>query len=175
MIPRNTTGISRLMSNKQKNKMKTTTIEKIAVAVWQHYSARHGKNKQEFLWDIEAVHKGGADSGIPAFTYFNDTCAFFDKYRSLIRQKLIEDADEYEMSITEMVKSFAVFDGCFQTAKDEADFWAILSGKKTNSELKDHFKNGLCFYALEEASNFIIEDKKGNIDFLLEKEKGKTK
>ena len=88
----------------------------------------------------------GADAGFVGFTYYSDTCKFFDDNKDLIFEQLLEDrANVGYNSLTEMLSSFR----CFKDV-DTYDIEAFLinSDDESNEE-QTTLKNGLAWYALE--------------------------
>ena len=95
---------------------------------------------------LRDVANHGADAGFVGFTYYSDTCNFFDDNKDLIMKQLLEDrASIGYSSLTEMLSSFR----CFKDV-DTYDIEAFLinSNDESNEE-QTTLKNGLAWYALE--------------------------
>ena len=95
---------------------------------------------------LKDVANNGADAGFVGFTYYSDTCKFFDDNKDLIMEQLLEDrwSIGYK-SLTEMLSSFKCFKGV-DTYNIEA--FLINSDDESNEE-QTTLKNGLAWYALE--------------------------
>ena len=95
---------------------------------------------------LKDVANYGADAGFVGFTYYSDTCKFFDDNKELIFKQLLDDrVNSGYNSLTEMLSSFR----CFKDV-DTYDIEAFLinSDDKSNNE-QTTLKNGLAWYALE--------------------------
>ena len=95
---------------------------------------------------LKNIANYGADSGFVGFTYYNDTCKFFDDNKELIFKQLLDDrVNSGYNSLTEMLSSFR----CFKDV-DTYDIEAFLinSDDESNNE-QTTLKNGLAWYALE--------------------------
>ena len=95
---------------------------------------------------LKDVANHGADAGFVGFTYYSDTCKFFDDNKDLIMEQLLEDrASIGYSSLTKMLSSFK----CFKDV-DTYDIEAFLinSDDESNEE-QTTLKNGLAWYALE--------------------------
>lgn len=91
-----------------------------------------------------AIH--GAVAGFVGFTYYSDTCKFFDDNKDLIMEQLLKNRVSIGYnSLTEMLSSFK----CFKNI-DTYDIEAFLinSDDESNDE-QTTLKNGLAWYALE--------------------------
>ena len=58
---------------------------------------------EETLKDVSMY---GADFGVPNFTYYSETCKFFQKNKSLIINALNEDAASFGENVIDMVHGF---------------------------------------------------------------------
>ncbi len=81
--------------------------------------------------ELEEVAEHGASTGWPGFTYYTDTCKFYDEHDDLIWEALAEDAENMGVSPIEMISGFTEARGI---------------------ENYDTFKNLLAWYALEHAA-----------------------
>ena len=95
---------------------------------------------------LKDIANYGADAGFVGFTYYNDTCKFFDDNKDLIFEQLLEDRVNIGYnSLTEMLSSFK----CFKDV-DTYDIEAFLINCDDESnEEQTTLKNGLAWYALE--------------------------
>ena len=101
------------------------------------------QNNASTLRDV-AIH--GADARFSGFTYYSDTCKFFDDNKDLIMKQLLKNRVSVGYSsLTEMLSSFR----CFKNV-DTYDIEAFLinSNDESNEE-QTTLKNGLAWYALE--------------------------
>lgn len=55
---------------------------------------------------IKDVAEHGADAGWPGFTYYSDTCAFYEAHKEAIWDMLSNDADDQGTSIMALIASF---------------------------------------------------------------------
>ena len=95
---------------------------------------------------LKDVASYGADAGFVGFTYYSDTCKFFDDNKDLIIGQLLEDRVNIGYSsLTEMLSSFKCFKD-IDTYNIEA--FLINSDDESNDE-QTTLKNGLAWYALE--------------------------
>ena len=78
------------------------------------------------------IVNNGADGGYHGFTYYRDTCAFYDANEDAIWTAICDDADGFGQTPMQMIAGFAIAD-------------QITDG--------DTFKNALAWYALERAAN----------------------
>ena len=95
---------------------------------------------------LKNVANYGADAGFVGFTYYSDTCKFFDDNKDLIFEQLLNDRINIGYnSLAEMLSSFR----CFKYV-DTYDIEAFLinSDDESNNE-QTTLKNGLAWYALE--------------------------
>ena len=95
---------------------------------------------------LKDVASYGADAGFVGFTYYSDTCKFFDDNKDLIVKQLLEDRVNIGYSsLTEMLSGFRCFKDV-DTYNIEA--FLIDSDDESNEE-QTTLKNGLAWYALE--------------------------
>ena len=96
----------------------------------------------------------GADAGFTGFTYYSDTCKFFDDNKDLIMEQLLKDRlSAGYSSLTEMLSSFR----CFKDVDTyNIETFLINSNDKNNDE-QITLKNGLAWYALETVAQQLEE------------------
>ena len=95
---------------------------------------------------LKDIANYGADAGFVGFTYYSNTCKFFDDKKDLIMEQLLEDRVSIGYSsLTEMLSSFKCFKDV-DTCNIEA--FLINSDNESNEE-QATLKNGLAWYALE--------------------------
>ena len=110
---------------------------------------------------LKDIANYGADAGFVGFTYYSDTCKFFDDNKELIFKQLLDDRVNIGYnSLTEMLSSFR----CFKDV-DTYDIEAFLinSDDESNNE-QTTLKNGLAWYALET----VAQQLEGQIEKVLE-------
>ena len=101
----------------------------------------------EALQVLKDVCRGGADAGFGGFTYYTETCKFYDENKSLILHHLKNNYQYFGYdSLTMMVQSF----NCFKDYKNEVELF--LLGLLDNEDDVVTIKNGLAWYALEETA-----------------------
>ena len=95
---------------------------------------------------LKDVANHGADAGFVGFTYYSDTCKFFDDNKDLIFEQLLEDRWSIGYnSLIEMLSSFI----CFKDVDIyNIEAFLINSDDESNEE-QTTLKNGLAWYALE--------------------------
>ena len=107
-----------------------------------------GENKlnEDSASILKDVDSYGADAGFVGFTYYSDTCKFFDDNKDLIIEQLLEDRVNIGYnSLTEMLSSFK----CFKDVNTyDIEAFLINSDDESNEE-QTTLKNGLAWYALE--------------------------
>jgi len=79
-----------------------------------------------------------ANDGYAGFTYYKDTCEFYNEYASEIWKQLNETAEQLGQTVIEMIASF----GCRDSIVND-----------------NTFKNALAWFALEEVARYL-QDKK---------------
>lgn len=89
------------------------------------------------MTEIHAIVKYGCSGGISGFIYYTETCAFHDEYDSEIWDMLHEDAESQGVTLMELVASF--------------------NGQQHVGSM-DQFKNMLCWYAVENVANHIVNE-----------------
>ena len=104
---------------------------------------------------LKDIANYGADAGFVGFTYYDDTCKFFDDNKDLIMEQLLEDRVTIGYSsLNEMLSSFK----CFKDV-DTYDIEAFLiNSDDENNVEQTTLKNGLAWYALETVAK-QLEDK----------------
>lgn len=73
-----------------------------------------GENElnQDNASTLKDIASYGADAGFVGFTYYSDTCKFFDDNKDLIFEQLLDDRVSIGYnSLTEMLSSFKCFKG----------------------------------------------------------------
>jgi len=85
---------------------------------------------------LKDVAEHGASGGYPGFTYYKDTCEFYDKHEAEIWEKLNEEAEGQGITAIQLVAMFG-----------DAD--------SVNSA--DTFKNMLAWFALETVAREVTE------------------
>lgn len=81
--------------------------------------------------ELAEVAEHGADTGWAGFTYYTDTCKFYDEHADLIWEAIAEDAESMCVTPLEMISGFG---GAAGVGSD------------------DTFKNLLAWYGLESAA-----------------------
>lgn len=93
------------------------------------------EDESEFRATMRDVANHGADGGFPGFTYYADTCEFYDNNKRAIWDLASEMAEEFgHKSVPEFVATF----NCAPSMGDETGF-----------------KNALAWFALEEVARSI--------------------
>ena len=110
---------------------------------------------------LKDIANYGADAGFVGFTYYSDTCKFFDDNKELIFKQLLDDRVNIGYnSLTEMLSSFR----CFKDV-DTYDIEAFLiNGDDESNHEQTTLKNGLAWYALET----VAQQLEGQIEKVLE-------
>ena len=110
---------------------------------------------------LKDVANYGADAGFVGFTYYSDTCKFFDDNKELIFKQLLDDRVNIGYnSLMEMLSSFR----CFKDVDTyDIETFLINSDDESNNE-QTTLKNGLAWYALETVASQLEEQ----IDKVLE-------
>ena len=90
---------------------------------------KHSGMDDEDIREIRSAY-----DGYPGFSYYKDTCKFYDKYKHLIWDRLIEISEEIGETPLETISKFGVAD----TVEDDVDL-----------------KNLLAWFALEEAAEYL--------------------
>ena len=103
---------------------------------------------------LKDVASYGAVAGFVGFTYYKDTCKFFDDNKDLIMEQLLDDRVSIGYnSLIEMLSNFRCFKDV-DTSNIEA--FLINSDDESNEE-QTTLKNGLAWYALETVA-FQLEE-----------------
>jgi hypothetical protein len=80
------------------------------------------------------VHSHGASAGFPGFTYYIDTCAFYEANEEAIWDTLAEEAEQQGVTVLEMIASWP-------------------GAKQVESDVT--FKNLLSWFALEHVAAYF--------------------
>ena len=91
------------------------------------YSQLSSESEEDFLQSCRDIANHGADAGFPGFTYYSDTCDFYDKLEKEIWELLEEEMQAM---------------GCDDVAKFIASF-------NTSADSLLTFKNLLAWFTLE--------------------------
>ena len=95
---------------------------------------------------LKDIANHGADAGFVGFTYYSDTCKFFDDNKDLIFKQLLEDRVNIGYnSLTEMLSSFK----CFKDVDNYDIESFLINSEDESNEEQTTLKNGLAWYALE--------------------------
>jgi len=90
--------------------------------------------------ELRDVCEHGADYGVPGFTYYNETCGFYKKYKEEIWEIAAEDADQMGYKgVMDMVQHFGCMNG----------------GEVSDPDL---FENCMAWYALEWVARYLNPD-----------------
>jgi len=96
----------------------------------------------------------GIDGGFSGFIYYNDTIAFFKKFRSEIRELVCDQAEEFGVSPIDFVASF----NCLKYDNDiegKKEIRRALFGKMISDDCL--VPNALSWYAGEEVSRLFFD------------------
>lgn len=103
---------------------------------------------------LKDVASYGADAGFVGFTYYSDTCKFFDDNKDLIMEQLLEDRINIGYnSLTEMLSSFK----CFKDVDTYNIEEFLINSDNENNNEQTTLKNGLAWYALETVARQLEE------------------
>lgn len=104
---------------------------------------------ESFAESAPDICRGGIDGGFSGFIYYNDTKPFARRNREAIAQMAAEQANEFGVSITEMIQGF----GCFRngTKPSDADIGSALYAGKDRED-GEPVLNALAWYAGEEVA-----------------------
>lgn len=103
-------------------------------------------DREELLSTLRDAARHGAAGGFGGFTYYTDTCKFYQRNKKDILARLKEQASDFgHKSVTEMVKSFS---SCADA--DEDEIGRALFGRPKHDETT--VENCLAWYALEEVA-----------------------
>ena len=103
---------------------------------------------------LNDIARYGADFGFVGFTYYSDTCKFFDNNKDLIMKQLLEDRINIGYnSLTDMLSSFK----CFKDVDNYNIEAFLINSDDENNEEQTTLKNGLAWYALETVDQQLEE------------------
>lgn len=100
---------------------------------------------ESFTESAPDVCRGGIDGGFHGFIYYSDTEPFAKRHRADIAQMAESQADEFGISVSEMIQNF----GCFRNGSKPTESEigkALYAGKDNGANLL----NALAWYAGEE-------------------------
>lgn len=108
---------------------------------------------QSFKESAPDIAKHGIDGGFHGFIYNKDTHAFTKRNRTAIQAMAAEQANDFGLSITEMIQGF----GCFRNDKpsEEAISRALYQGR--NMDDQPNVLNALAWYAGEEVARAFVD------------------
>src|SRR5688572_13343543 len=99
----------------------------------------------------EVARHPRADAGWPGFTYYKDTCAFFEANQAAIVQLVKDMADEFGMDAVSFVAGF----NCLTDDRETRDeIGRCLYGKPTDDDTT--VPNALAWFALEEVARSLV-------------------
>ena len=99
---------------------------------------------------LKDVYEHGADAGYPGFTYYSDTCEFFQMNRAAIVQMVKDYADEFGQDAISFVASFQCLTDDAET-RDEIG--RAIYGQPEEDDCI--VQNALAWFALEEAARAV--------------------
>ena len=102
---------------------------------------------KETLTDIT---NHGLNGGFTGFIYYTDTTKFYTDNKKLILSMANEQAEDFGISISEMVAGF----GCCNESPHEVEAWLLDLDEDYDTSLP----NCLAWYAAEEVARELIED-----------------
>ena len=92
---------------------------------------------------LAEVAEHGSEAGWSGFTYYKDTCVFYDQHKELIWEVLVDQADEFGVDPMQFISQFGV-------AKSVADVFM--------------FENMMAWYGLETAAKKATEFREDDDD-----------
>ena len=102
------------------------------------------EDDQELIDTCRDITRGGIDAGFCGFTYYSDTCRFFDENRQAILEHALDAAEDFgETSFSSMVASFR----CLDATPAEVDRFLI---KDDEDDVSIQIKNALAWFVAEE-------------------------
>lgn len=107
---------------------------------------------QSFKESAPDIAKYGIDGGFHGFIYNKDTHAFTKRNRAAIQAMAAEQANDFGLSITEMIQGF----GCFRDGSKPTDAeigMALFTGKDDGAGVL----NALAWYAGEEVARAFVD------------------
>lgn len=103
---------------------------------------------------VQDVYMHGADGGFAGFTYYDDTVAFFDKYKKDILALAEDVANQMGIELLDLIQSFR----CLENQYSQTDIAkAIYQGRGKDEMDVTIIKNAMSWFALEEVCNFFEE------------------
>ena len=108
----------------------------------------------DFVQTCEDIAEHGAGAGWGGFTYYSDTCKFFEDNTRVIMAMARELAREFGQGMTEFLASFPCLKACDITAED-VDMWRDDVAGKDESVL---IENALSWFALEEVARYVADN-----------------
>jgi hypothetical protein len=104
-----------------------------------------GYDEDELKGTLEDIASHGADAGWPGFTYYSDTCAFFESNKRAIVELINEMADEFGQDVISFVAGF----NCLEDDRETRDeIGRCIYGKPNDDDTQ--VPNALAWFALEE-------------------------
>ena len=104
--------------------------------------------------DIKNLLSGGsAEDGFSGFTYYSETCSFYDINRVEIKALLSELAESLGEKVLDMVRDF----GCLTDKRENKPLYSfdeigeVIYGTGSNESIR----NALAWFALEEVSRMF--------------------
>lgn len=106
---------------------------------------------EEYPEVFDDVCSSGADAGYTGFTYYSDTCQFFNDNKALIRELAKEEADDFGTSQIDLVKGF----NCLKGNDWEDEIGRALYGRPEKDDCR--VINALAWFALEEVAHYLTD------------------
>lgn len=115
------------------------------------YSTK-AKDKEELEGTLRDAMNHGASGGFSGFTYYTDTCKFYQRNKKDIIALLKNQASDLGVgSLTEMVKGF-------NCAKDEDEESIAKTLYGTSKQAEQGVENCLAWFALEEVARAMCDE-----------------
>lgn len=130
--------------------MNTTDLTQLQRAVIKQLG--YEPDDEELQGVLEDVANHGADAGFCGFTYYSETCAFFDHNQTDIVDMVKEMADDFGTDPISLVAGFNCLDDDCET-RDEIG--RCIYGKPTDDDTQ--VPNALAWFALEEVARQLVE------------------
>lgn len=102
---------------------------------------------EELKGTLSDIANHGIDGGFGDFIYYSDTVKFFDDNKDLIIEHLREQADQFGVSMWEMVNDFKCMNDIVINDSSEID----------SHEYSTTIKNCLAWYAAEEVARELTQ------------------
>ena len=102
---------------------------------------------------VRDAYEGGADCGVPGFTYYSDTVKFWKHHKAAIIALAEEMADSMGEDLLTMVAGF----GCIQGSYSTSEVGKVLYGRDTNDSTYTQVANAMTWFALEEVAREIFD------------------